>query len=32
MFRGLRLSHDDQLALGDRVSVRYGGEYYDGGL
>lgn len=26
MFRGLRLSHDDQLALSDRVSVRYGGE------
>ncbi len=26
MFRGLRMSHDDQLALSDRVSVRYGGE------
>jgi hypothetical protein len=27
IFRGLRISHDDQLALSDRVSVRYGGEY-----
>lgn len=27
MFRGLRMSHDDQLAIGDRVSVRYGAEY-----
>jgi hypothetical protein len=26
MFRGLRLSHDDQLALSDRVAIRYGGE------
>ena len=26
MFRGLRMSHDDQLALSDRVAVRYGGE------
>ena len=25
-FRGLRMSHDDQLALSDRVAVRYGGE------
>jgi len=27
IFRGLRISHDDQFALSDRVSVRYGGEY-----
>jgi hypothetical protein len=26
MFRGLRMSHDDRLALSDRVSIRYGGE------
>jgi hypothetical protein len=26
VFRGLRMSHNDQLALSDRVSVRYGGE------
>ena len=26
VFRGLRVSHDDQLALSDRVTVRYGGE------
>ena len=26
MFRGLRMSHDDQIALSDRVSLRYGGE------
>jgi hypothetical protein len=26
VFRGLRVSHDDQLALGDRVTIRYGGE------
>jgi hypothetical protein len=26
-FRGLQLSHEDQLALGDRVRIRYGGEY-----
>jgi hypothetical protein len=26
MFRGLRMSHDDQLALSDRMSIRYGGE------
>jgi hypothetical protein len=25
-FRGLRMSHDDQLALSERVAVRYGGE------
>jgi hypothetical protein len=27
VFRGLRISHDDQLVLSDRVSVRYGGDY-----
>jgi hypothetical protein len=26
-FRGLRLSHDGQFALSDRVSVRYGAQY-----
>jgi len=26
-FRGVRMSHDDQFAIGDRVSVRYGAEY-----
>jgi Carboxypeptidase regulatory-like domain len=26
IFRGLRLSHDDQFMVGDRVSVRYGAE------
>jgi hypothetical protein len=26
VFRGIRASHDDVLALGDRVSLRYGGE------
>lgn len=31
-FRGLRLSHDDQLALGDRVSLRYGAEYLMAGF
>jgi hypothetical protein len=25
-FRGLRMSHDDQIVLSDRVAVRYGGE------
>jgi len=27
VFRGLRMSHDSQFALSDRVSVRYGAEY-----
>jgi len=27
VFRGLRMSHDSQFALGDRVSIRYGAEY-----
>jgi Carboxypeptidase regulatory-like domain len=31
-FRGLRLSHDDQLAIGDRVSIRYGAEYLMAGF
>jgi hypothetical protein len=31
-FRGLRLSHEDELALGDRVSVRYGGEFLMAGF
>jgi hypothetical protein len=26
-FRGMRMSHDDQLVLTDRVTLRYGGEY-----
>ncbi len=26
-FRGLQLSHEDQLAIGDRVRIRYGGEF-----
>jgi hypothetical protein len=31
-FRGARLAHDDQLALGDRVTIRYGGELMMAGL
>jgi hypothetical protein len=31
-FRGLRMEHSNQLALGDRVSVRYGAEYVMAGL
>ncbi len=31
-FRGFRTSHDDQFALGDHVSVRYGGEYMIAGF
>jgi hypothetical protein len=31
-FRGVRISHDDQLALGDRISVRYGGEFVYAGF
>jgi len=31
-FRGFRVSHDDQLALGNRVSIRYGGELVMEGL
>lgn len=26
-FRGLRMSHDDELSLSDRVSIRYGAEF-----
>lgn len=32
IFRGMRLSHDDVLALGDRVSLRYGGEFVFAGF
>lgn len=32
VFRGLRISHDDQLALSDRVSMRYGADYIMAGL
>ncbi len=32
VFRGLRMSHDDQFALGDIVSVRYGAEYLVAGF
>jgi hypothetical protein len=32
VFRGLRLSHDDELALGDRVNIRYGAEYVFAGF
>jgi hypothetical protein len=31
-FRGLRMSHDDELSLGDRVSIRYGGEFLMAGF
>lgn len=31
-FRGLRVSHDDGLTLGDRVSIRYGGEFLMAGF
>ena len=31
-FRGLRMSHDDQLTLNDRVSIRYGAEFLMAGL
>jgi hypothetical protein len=27
VFRGLRLEHEDQLSLGDRINVRYGADY-----
>lgn len=32
VFRGGRISHDNELALGDRVSVRYGGEFVYAGF
>lgn len=31
-FRGLELSHDDQLALGERVNIRYGADYLVAGF
>jgi Carboxypeptidase regulatory-like domain len=31
-FRGLRLSHDDELSLGNRVSIRYGAEFLMAGF
>lgn len=32
VFRGLRVSHDGQLTLGHRVTLRYGGEFVAAGL
>jgi len=32
IFRGIRMSHDDQMALTDSVSLRYGGDYVAAGL
>ncbi len=32
IFRGLRMSHDNQMALTDRVSLRYGSDYVAAGL
>ncbi len=32
VFRGMRLTEDDQLALGDRVSVRYGAKFIIAGF
>jgi Carboxypeptidase regulatory-like domain len=32
IFRGLRLSESDKLAIGDRVSIRYGAEFLTAGL
>ena len=32
MFRGMRLAHEDALALGDRVSIRYGADYVAAGF
>jgi len=31
-FRGIRVAHDNQLALGDRVNLRYGSEFLTAGL
>lgn len=31
-FRGLRMSHDNEFALGDRLSVRYGADYLVAGF
>jgi len=32
IFRGIRMSHDNQMALTDRVSLRYGSDYVAAGL
>jgi len=32
VFRGVRVSHDDELALGSRVTLRYGGEFVYAGF
>jgi hypothetical protein len=32
IFRGMRISHDNQIALTDRVSLRYGSDYVMAGL
>jgi Carboxypeptidase regulatory-like domain len=32
IFRGIRMSHDNQMALSDRVSLRYGSDYIAAGL
>jgi hypothetical protein len=32
VFRGVRLSHDEELVLGDRVNLRYGAEYVFAGF
>jgi hypothetical protein len=32
VFRGMRMSHDDEIALGDHVNVRYGGEFVFAGF
>jgi hypothetical protein len=32
VFRGLRVSHDDELSLGNRVSIRYGAEFLMAGF
>ena len=32
VFRGLRMSHDDQFSLGDRVSIRYGADFMMAGF
>jgi hypothetical protein len=32
VFRGVRISHENQLAIGDRLSLRYGGEFVYAGF
>ena len=32
IFRGMRLSHEDALALGDKLSIRYGADYVVAGF